>query len=296
MTDAADKARSHYLARMRRARDHIDSHLDEALDLDTISAVASFSPAHFHRQFRALFGLTLHRYIQLARFKRAATRLAYGSESITRIALEAGYETPQAFSRAFRLRAGQIPSSFRKSPDWAAWEASCTALDLARSTLMTQHYTLDAVTIRKVAATRIAVMTHQGAPEGLGQTIQRFIAWRRANGLTPRNSATYTLLPDDPATTPPDLYRVGLCVGTDKPVSAFDEAIEISSLPAGRCAVLRVTGIIDHLEEAATELYRQWLPQSGEEMRDFPLYCQRIAFFPEVPEHKAVAELYLPLK
>ncbi|NVN46367.1 AraC family transcriptional regulator [Asaia spathodeae] len=281
---------------MRRARDHIDSHLDEALDLDTISAVASFSPAHFHRQFRALFGVTLHRYIQLARFKRAATRLAYGSESITRIALEAGYETPQAFSRAFRLRAGQIPSSFRKSPDWAAWEASCTALDLARSTLMTQHYTLDAVTIRKVAATRIAVMTHQGAPEGLGQTIQRFIAWRRANGLTPRNSATYTLLPDDPATTPPDHYRVGLCVGTDKPFSAFDEAIEISSLSAGRCAVLRVTGIIDHLEEAATELYQQWLPQSGEEMRDFPLYCQRIAFFPEVPEHESVAELYLPLK
>ncbi|NVN43994.1 AraC family transcriptional regulator [Asaia siamensis] len=281
---------------MRRARDHIDSHLDEALDLDTISAVASFSPAHFHRQFRALFGVTLHRYIQLSRFKRAATRLAYGSESITQIALEAGYETPQAFSRAFRLRAGQIPSSFRKSPDWAAWESSCTALDVARSTLMTQHYTLDAVTIRKVAATRIAVMTHRGSPEGLGQTIQRFIAWRRANGLTPRNSATYTLFPDDPETTPPDQYRVGLCVGTDKPVSAFDEAIEISSLPAGRCAVLRVTGIIDHLEEGATELYRQWLPQSGEEMRDFPLYCQRIAFFPEVPEHESVAELYLPLK
>jgi len=32
------------------------------------------------------------------------------------------------------------------------------------------------------------------------------------------------------------------------------------------------------------------------EPRDFPLYCQRLTFFPEVPEHEAVAELFLPLK
>jgi hypothetical protein len=33
-----------------------------------------------------------------------------------------------------------------------------------------------------------------------------------------------------------------------------------------------------------------------EEARDFPIYCQRLSFFPEVPEHEAVAELFLPLK
>jgi AraC family transcriptional regulator len=42
--------------------------------------------------------------------------------------------------------------------------------------------------------------------------------------------------------------------------------------------------------------YRKWLPASGEEARDFPLYCQRLAFFPEVPENEAIAELFLPLK
>jgi AraC family transcriptional regulator len=35
---------------------------------------------------------------------------------------------------------------------------------------------------------------------------------------------------------------------------------------------------------------------SGEEARDFPIYCQRLDFFLEVPEHEAVAELFLPLK
>lgn len=59
---------------------------------------------------------------------------------------------------------------------------------------------------------------------------------------------------------------------------------------------LRVVGNTDNLEPAALYVYRAWLPASGEEARDFPIYCQRLSFFPEVPEHEAVAELFLPLK
>ncbi len=49
-------------------------------------------------------------------------------------------------------------------------------------------------------------------------------------------------------------------------------------------------------EPAALHLYCDWLPASGEEARDFPIYCQRLSFFPEVPEHETAAELFLPLK
>jgi len=38
------------------------------------------------------------------------------------------------------------------------------------------------------------------------------------------------------------------------------------------------------------------LPGSGAELRDFPLYVQRVKFFPEVPEHEAVTDAFLPLK
>jgi AraC family transcriptional regulator len=89
---------------------------------------------------------------------------------------------------------------------------------------------------------------------------------------------------------------VDLCVGTDQPIEANGEAIKAGEIPGGRCAVLRVVGHTDNLEPAALYLYRDWLPASGEEARDFPIYCQRLSFFPEVPEHEAVAELFLPLK
>jgi AraC family transcriptional regulator len=42
-------------------------------------------------------------------------------------------------------------------------------------------------------------------------------------------------------------------------------------------------------------LYATWLPASGQEPREFPLYLQRIRFFPDVPEHEAVTDVFLPL-
>jgi AraC family transcriptional regulator len=290
-------ARHNYHARMRRVLDHIDRHLDDDLDLDVVSGVAAFSKFHFHRQFTATFGLSVHRYVQLARMKRASYRLAYrDAQSITEIAMDAGYDAPDAFARAFRQRVGQSPSSFRKIPDWEPWLAAFGPLDTARSTLMQTTYTPDHVTIRDVAPTPVAIMEHRGDPATIGATIQRFIAWRKATGLSPKVSPTFNVFHSDPRTTPPAEYRMDLCVGTDRPINANGERIEAGIIPGGRCAVLRVVGNTDNLEPAALYLYRDWLSASGEEARDFPLYCQRLTFFPEVAEHEAVADLFLPLK
>lgn len=286
-----------YHARMQRVLDHIDRHLDDDLDLDAVSGVAAFSKYHFHRQFTATFGLSVHRYVQLARMKRASYRLAYrDAQSVTDIAMDAGYDAPDAFARAFRQRFGQSPSAFRKAPDWEPWLAAFGPFDNARSKLMQTTYTHNDVTIRDVAPTPVAIMEHRGDPATIGATIQRFIAWRKATGLSPKTSPTFNVFHSDPRTTPSAEYRMDLCVGTDRPIETNGEPVEAGTIPGGRCAVLRVVGNTDNLEPAALYLYRDWLPDSGEEARDFPLYCQRIAFFPEVPENDAIAELFLPLK
>jgi AraC family transcriptional regulator len=130
----------------------------------------------------------------------------------------------------------------------------------------------------------------------IGATIQRFIAWRRAAGLHPKNSPTFNVWHSERRPTPPADYHMDLCVGTDQPIAADGDEIKAGEIPGGRCAVLRVVGYTDNLEPAALYLYRNWLPASGEETRDFPIYCQRLSFFPEVAEHEAVAEVFLPLK
>ncbi|MFL5010260.1 GyrI-like domain-containing protein [Rhizobium sp.] len=286
-----------YHERMQRVLIYVDQHLDDDLDLDVLSGVAAFSKFHFHRQFTATFGLSVHRYIGLSRMKRASYRLAYRDEErVTDIAMDAGYDAPDAFARAFRQRFGQSPSSFRKSPDWEPWLAAFGPLDIARSKLMQKTFTTDDVIVRNVPTTPVAIMEHRGDPATLGATIQRFIAWRKASGLHPRTSPTFNVWRSERRPQSPACYSVDLCVGTAQPIGANDEEIKAGEIPGGRCAVLRVVGNTDNLEPAALYLYRDWLPASGEEARDFPIYCQRLSFFPEVAEHEAVAELFLPLK
>ncbi len=100
-------ATSQYRTRMQRVLDHIEANPDGDLDLATLAGLAAFSRHHFHRQFSGLFGVSVHRYVQMVRLKRAAWRLAYRPrESVLTIALDSGYEGPEAFSRAFRKHTG----------------------------------------------------------------------------------------------------------------------------------------------------------------------------------------------
>src|SRR5262249_17522438 len=149
-----------YHARMQRVLDHIDRHLDGDLDLDALSSVAAYSKYHFHRQFTATFGLSVHRYIQLARMKRASYRLAYGdAQSVTDIAMDAGYDAPDAFARAFGQRFGQSPSSFRKSPDWELWLAAFGHADRSHPSAMRVLCPVtDYPAERSVDASRLLIM------------------------------------------------------------------------------------------------------------------------------------------
>lgn len=104
--DAADA----YHARFRRVLEYIDAHLDDALTVDQLSGVAAFSKFHFHRQFSALFGMGVYRYVQLSRLKRASYQLAFRADAqVIDIALSSGYESPEAFARAFKKTVGQNP-------------------------------------------------------------------------------------------------------------------------------------------------------------------------------------------
>ncbi|MFN3837106.1 MAG: GyrI-like domain-containing protein [Brevundimonas sp.] len=286
-----------YHARMRRALVFVDAHLDGDLSLTAVSDAAAFSHHHFQRQFSALFGISLGRYVQLKRLKRAAYRLAFrNGHSVLEIALDSGFEGPEAFSRAFRRHFDQSPSDFRKTPRWKPWRAAQTPLTQARSQTMTQTFTPADVRIVDFPATPVAVLRHDGGGDQIGDAVRRFIAWRKAAGLPPRLSATFNIFHPDSEVEGSAPVRIDLCAATTRPVAPNEAGVFADVIPAGRCAVLRQIGDSDDLSVAANWLYGQWLPQSGQDTRDFPLFAQRVVFFPDAPEHEAVTDLFLPLR
>ena len=286
-----------YAVRFRRVLEYIDAHLDDDLSLERLSGVAAFSKFHFHRQFAELVGVPVHAYVQLVRFKRAVYQLAFRPERrIIDIALASGYESHEAFTRAFKKRVGQTPSEFRAAPAWEPWHDRYRAGQTVRSRYMSATYRLEDVKIVHFPHTRVGALTHHGDPRRLGDTIREFIAWRKQNHLHPSVSATFNIWHEDPNVTPPEQFRMDVCAATDKPIDINPQGVVEKVIPAGRCAVLRHIGSDDTLGAAIRFLYAEWLPHSGEELRDFPLFSQRVRFFPEVPEHEAIIDVFLPLR
>lgn len=99
--------------RLLRARDTIDRHYAEPLDLARLSAVACMSESHFIRSFGAAFGETPHRYVQRRRIERAMFLLRTTERPVTDICFEVGYGSLGSFSRTFTDVVGESPSAFR---------------------------------------------------------------------------------------------------------------------------------------------------------------------------------------
>lgn len=155
----------------------------------------------------------------------------------------------------------------------------------------------DDVTIRDVPPTSVAIMEHRGDRAKLGDTFQRFREWRKAAGLSAETSPTITVFRSEREPAIPSEYSMDVCVVTDKKIEPSDAHMKAGVIPGGRCAVLRYPGQTDNLEPAAHYLYREWLPASGEEARDFPIYCQRrLCSISEIEAHEVITELFLPLK
>lgn len=280
-----------YAKRFERVFDYIDRHSAGPLSVERLSRVANFSKYHFHRQFSNYCGITVGRYIQLVRLRRASLRLAFNPlEKIMDIALDAGFENAESFSRAFKNAFGKTPSAFRKRPSWEAWASQYQLPVKARRKSMD-------VKVVNVETITVAVLEHHGDPAALDTSVARFIEWRKESGLSPvARSRSFGVPYNDPDKTPPAEFRFDICGSVQEPVPANRHGIVTKAIPGGRCATTRHLGSLDRIGDTVHGLYRDWLPHSGEECRDFPVYFEYMNLKPEVQEHELITNVYLPLR
>src|ERR1700675_1204202 len=108
-------ASSEYSQRIDRVIDYLRENLHRQVKLGELAHVACFSEFHFHRIFGAVSGETLNNFTNRLRLEKAARLLRYSDQSLTDIALDCGFSSSAAFSRAFRYGYDTSPSQFRKS-------------------------------------------------------------------------------------------------------------------------------------------------------------------------------------
>lgn len=99
---------------VKKVIDYIENHLEKEINLDNISENAGYSKFHLNRIFTEYTGITIYQYLQRRRLTVAAEQLVCSDKPIMQIAFEAGYDTQQSFSFAFKQMYLYPPKLYRE--------------------------------------------------------------------------------------------------------------------------------------------------------------------------------------
>lgn len=102
-----------WLDKFNVALDYIEKNLDCEIEYEKIARAACCSEFHFARMFSTMAGVSLSEYIRRRRLTKAAFDLQTSELKIIDISLKYGYESPDAFARAFRKMHGVSPNKVK---------------------------------------------------------------------------------------------------------------------------------------------------------------------------------------
>jgi AraC family transcriptional regulator len=274
-----------YQARLDRVVDHIYAHLDEDIRPEGLAEIACLSPYHWHRVYVAMRGETIGATIRRLRLLRAADRLANSDLDIGMIGERAGYSGADSFARAFREVYDKTPADYRATGSHAAFKAAATAEDYARFP----------VAIETLPATRCASIAHRGPYLQIDQAMGRLFAALAAQKLMTSDQPMRALFLDDPDLTPVDALRSRACspVAEGLPLAP---PLEATILRGGLYARLNYRGPYADMKGAYRWLLGVWLPQSGYEPDDDPIFEAYLNNPQQVAPADLMTHIHLPLK
>lgn len=265
----------------------------------TLAEAAGFSAFHFSRMFAGMVGESPGEFLRRLRLERAAQALQTG-QRVTETAFEAGYESLEAFSRAFRAAFGCVPSEFTVSclgtclptPTSLHWSAPGVVpvfVPRTKGTLMD-------VTIQETApAWRVVALRHTGPYNQIGPAFGQLMGWMQAHGVTPTGPAL-AISHDDPETTPAAELRSDACVIVADDFTTDDPTVQVLDLTGGRYAVATHLGAYSGLGATWSQLMGEWFPASGHTIEFtrpcFELYVNDCN---TVPVEGVRTELYVPI-
>ncbi len=286
-----------YLTKIERGVIFIESRLKEKCRLKDIAAAACMSPFHFHRIFTALTGETPGDYIRSRRLTEASIQLSESETRIIDIAFDWGYESQEAFSRAFKKQFEETPSKFR-SRKYSSHFLRRDAVSRKTLEHLTGGLTLEPKIISKEAFTLAGIdgITSKNNIR-IGEIWQRFFA----------------VLPGIPGQKyPGTMYGVGeysnpaeFTNDTDftyftgveiEPGTELPEGLKPRNIPERRWAVFTHKGGVDTIPATFDYIYGPWIARTKEiilETDDMEYYDSR--FNPNDPESSEM-DIYIPVK
>ncbi|MBX9467469.1 MAG: AraC family transcriptional regulator [Rhizobium sp.] len=274
-----------YHDRLDRVLDYIYAHLDEDLSFDSLAEVACLSPYHWSRIYSAMRGETVVATIRRLRLQRAADQLANSDADIQAITRRAGYSSSDSFGRAFKETFGTSPTAYREMGSHAAFKAANMTSDGNRFP----------VTVETLPERRCAGIDHTGPYMKIDHAMGKLFAELVQRRHLPAEPAMIGVFFDDPDLGPEHALRSRACLPI--PVSvAIDTPLVETVLRGGCYAKLSYKGPYADMRSAYRWLLGVWLPASGYESDDAPIFEAYLNDPRHVPQAELRTDIHLPLK
>lgn len=291
-------SRDEYLKRIDAVVARISASLAEEAPLPSASELArhaNLSEFHFMRVYRALAGEPLGATIQRLRLARAVHLLTDTAEPISAIAGRIGFETPQAFAKAFRRAFGLSPSEARER-----------YVGQAQKLVLPPHETnLPAapairVDIVELQPFRVLALRNRGAYADLDQAYARLFDWLAAQNAVGSVRGLWGVPHHDRRDTPPDESLFDCCVTLAMHLDAHegpdDKDVFATSLGGGRFIVHQHGGSYAGLDDAHDNLLARALPAQGLALREAPILHEFLNDPDRTPEELLQTKIYVPIE
>ena len=297
-----------YIKRVNTALKYIDLHLaSDKLSLENVSRIALFSPFHFHRIFKIIIGETLNAYINRKRLEKASAGLIHKKNcNINELALQSGFSSNSAFTRAFKKFYSVSPSEFRKKHPHKFSKIGIVESKKGQEDFMLEAYFCNInnhlnwikmnakIEIKELPELHFASVTHIGV-ENIDKAFERIIKWAIPKGLMQQPETRLArIFHDSFKITDADKVRMSVSVLTKNEVLVEDD-IHKTTTKAGKYIVgsFEVTSL--EFEKSWSSLFI-WMHDNGYKKADanpFEIYQNDMR---EHPEGKAIVDFYIPVK
>lgn len=253
--------------RVNTAIDYMEQNLSEEIDFNKAAEKACCSTFHFHRVFLAINGLTPVEYVRRRRLTLAATELLDGSSTILDIALKYGYDSPNAFTRAFRNMHGVTPSAAREPG------VTLTAYPRISFHVVTKGGNDMDYKIIKKPAFQVAITSRKFSNIN-GQNLKDIPAWWQEFLASP-DCAILTALSNNLPGAITGGVMLGVCYGAvDTGEFSYGIAVELldgvgsgkfekMEIPATTWAVFGCT--LANLQDVTKQIFGEWYMSTGYE-------------------------------
>lgn len=294
----------HTLHPIQKVLDHIETRLSDDVSIPELAQTAAMSLRHFQRTFAAAVGEPVGRYIRRRRIACAAMRMLEFDGTLLDLALDYGFESHEAFSRAFKSELGATPSEWREGKGRIAHprRREIVSQEIINQRYLDMHLLPEFVTLDP--ATFIGVQARFIPGNSDDANNMRVIPqlwdefFRRQDDIpTIEPNTSYGLADDLDSHTMelehPDetLYLAAAKVDPDAPIP---EGLHRWTSPGGIFAKFEHYGTTDRINETMSYIYAKWFPDSDFIEGEGPVF-QRIDARFKPHSEKSVLDVFVPV-